>query len=125
MRVNKYVTLIKSSQQPKCIIKKKIPMLNLNKLKPKINDICRSLPVKRLGIYGSALTDKFSSNSDVDVLVLFNSDEKIDYFDNYFKLKEELEKIFEREIDLIIDKPFKNPIFSRSVEKSRLTIYER
>ena len=100
-------------------------MLNLNKLMPKIINICKSLPVKRLGIYGSALTDKFSSDSDVDVLVLFDSDENIDYFDNYFKLKEQLEKIFEREIDLIIDKPFKNPIFSRSVEKTRMTIYER
>jgi uncharacterized protein len=100
-------------------------MINLNTLKPKIDNICKSLPVKRLGIYGSALTDKFSSDSDVDILVLFDSDKKIDYFDNYFDLKEQLEKIFEREVDLIIDKPFKNPIFRNSVEKSRLTIYER
>jgi uncharacterized protein len=100
-------------------------MLNLNTLKPKINNICKSLPIKRLGIYGSALTDKFTSDSDVDVLVLFDTDRKIDYFDNYFKLKEQLEIIFKREVDLIIDKPFKNPIFNKSVEKSRLTIYER
>ncbi len=100
-------------------------MLNLNTLKPKINNICKTLPIKRLGIYGSALTDKFTSDSDVDVLVLFDTDKKIDYFDNYFKLKEQLEIIFKREVDLIIDKPFKNPIFNKSVEKSRLTIYER
>jgi predicted nucleotidyltransferase len=100
-------------------------MLNLNTLKTKINNICKTLPIKRLGIYGSALTDKFTSDSDVDVLVLFDTDKKIDYFDNYFKLKEQLEIIFKREVDLIIDKPFKNPIFNKSVEKSRLTIYER
>jgi uncharacterized protein len=100
-------------------------MLNLNTLKPKINNICKTLPIKRLGIYGSALTDKFTSDSDVDVLVLFDTDRKIDYFDNYFKLKEQLEIIFKHEVDLIIDKPFKNPIFNKSVEKSRLTIYER
>jgi uncharacterized protein len=100
-------------------------MLNLNILKPQITNICSSMPVKRLGIYGSALTDNFSSDSDVDVLVLFDSDENIDYFDNYFSLKEELEKIFEREVDLIIDKSFKNPVFNRSVEESRMTIYER
>ena len=100
-------------------------MLSLNKVKPQIDTICRSLPVKRLGIYGSALTDAFSSDSDVDILVLFDSDKKIDYFDTYFNLKEQLEKIFEREVDLIIDKQFKNPVFGKSVEKSRLTLYER
>ncbi len=100
-------------------------MLNLKKVKPKINDICSLLPVKRLGIYGSALTDKFSPESDIDVLVLFDSDENIDYFDSYFTLKEQLEEVFEREVDLIIDKHFKNPVFRRSVEKSRMTIYER
>jgi uncharacterized protein len=100
-------------------------MINLNTIKPRINDVCKSLPVIRLGIYGSVLTDKFTYDSDVDVLVLFDSDKKFDYFDNYFKLKEQLEEIFEREVDLIVDKPFKNPIFRHSVEKSRLTIYER
>lgn len=100
-------------------------MLNLTEHKPEINNICRSLPVKRLGIFGSALTDKFSSDSDIDILVLFDSDENIDYFDNYFTLKERLEKIFKHEVDLVIDKTFKNPVFNRSVENSRLTIYER
>ncbi len=100
-------------------------MLNFDTLKPRINNICKTLPIKRLGIYGSALTDKFTSDSDADVLVLFDSDKKINYFDNYFKLKEQLEIIFEREVDLIVDKQFKNPIFSKSAEKSRLTIYER
>ncbi|MBM4272047.1 MAG: hypothetical protein FJ139_07830 [Deltaproteobacteria bacterium] len=100
-------------------------MIDLAKLKPDIERVCRLLPIKRLGLFGSASTKSLSAHSDVDVLVVFDSDESIDLFDKYFELKEQLEKIFERNVDLIVDKPFKNPIFRESVEKSRIVIYER
>ena len=100
-------------------------MIDLVKLKPKIENICRKLPVKRLGLFGSALTHNFPPNSDIDVLVVFDSDENIDFFSKYFELKEQLEGIFNREIDLVVDKPFRNPIFRKSVEKTRTVIYER
>lgn len=88
-------------------------MIDLAILKPKIETICRKLPVKRLGLFGSALTDHFSPTSDIDVLVVFDSDESIDLFNKYFELKEQLEEIFNREIDLIVDKPFRNPVFKK------------
>ncbi len=100
-------------------------MIDLTKLKPEIERICRLLPVKRLGIYGSALTRSFSPGSDVDILVVFDSDENVDLFDKYFELKEQLEKIFGREVDLVVDKPFKNPVFREAVEKTRTIVYER
>lgn len=100
-------------------------MLNYSELKPEIERVCRSLPVKRLGLFGSVLTQDFASDSDVDVLVVFDSDENIDLFDKYFELKEKLSKIFNRDIDLVVDKPFKNPIFRASVEKTRTVVYER
>ena len=100
-------------------------MVDLAKLKPEIERICRRMPVKRLGLFGSVLSQKFGPSSDVDVLVVFDSDEKFDRFDKYFELKEQLEKIFKREVDLIVDKPFKNPVFREVVEKTRTVIYER
>ena len=100
-------------------------MIDLAKLKPEIERICRLLPIKRLGLYGSALTQSFSPTSDVDVLVVFDSDENVDLFDQYFELKERLEEVFGREVDLIVDKPFRNPVFRESVEKTRAIIYER
>ena len=100
-------------------------MIDLNKIKSEIKEICRALPVKRLGLFGSILTDDLTPESDVDVLVVFDPDEKVDLFDKYFELKEELSKIFNREIDLVVDKPFRNPIFRESIEKTRTTIYER
>ena len=100
-------------------------MINFNEIKPEIERVCRALPVKRLGFFGSALTQDFPPESDVDVLVVFDSDYEIDFFDKYFELKEQLARIFNRDIDLVVDKPFKNPIFRESVEKTRTVIYER
>lgn len=100
-------------------------MINYLELKSEIDHVCRKLPVKRLGLFGSALTKDFSPDSDVDVLVVFDSTEDVDLFDKYFELKEQLTKIFNRDIDLVVDRPFRNPIFRESVEKTRTILYER
>jgi uncharacterized protein len=100
-------------------------MIDIPQLKLQIDSICQKLPVKRLGVFGSILTTDFKPESDVDVLVVFDADSKTDLFDKYFELKERLEKLFEREVDLVVDRPFKNPIFKDSIEKTRTVIYER
>jgi predicted nucleotidyltransferase len=100
-------------------------MIDIEKIKPEIERVCRSLPVKRLGLFGSALSQNFSQNSDIDILVIFDSDENIDLFDKYFELKEQLQEIFKREVDLVVDKKFKNPVFREVVARTRTIIYER
>ncbi len=102
-----------------------IIMINPLEFKSEIERVCRTLPVKRLGLFGSYLTRDFTSDSDIDVLVVFDADEKVDLFEKYFDLKEQLTKIFNRNVDLVIDKHFRNPIFRESVEKTRTIIYER
>lgn len=93
--------------------------------KPKITKICEAMPIKRLGLFGSILNDNYNSESDIDVLVLFEENKDIDIFNNYFELKEKLEEIFNRRVDLVIDKNFRNPYFKKSIEKTRQIIYER
>ena len=100
-------------------------MIDIEAIKPEIERICRRLSVKRLGLFGSAVSDNFSQSSDVDVLVIFDSSENIDLFDKYFELKEQLEKIFKREIDLVVDRKFKNPVLRESIDGTRTIIYER
>jgi predicted nucleotidyltransferase len=100
-------------------------MVNIEKIKPEVEQVCRRLPVKRLGLFGSALGRDFSQTSDVDVLVIFDSGEDIDLFDGYFELKEQLEKIFRRAVDLVVDKKFKNPVLRESINRTRVIIYER
>ena len=100
-------------------------MLDIEKFKPEIERVCRDLPVKRLGLFGSALDRNFSEDSDVDVLVIFDSDENIDLFSKYFELKEQLEQIFDREVDLVVDKKSRNPVLRKSIDRTRTVIYER
>jgi predicted nucleotidyltransferase len=100
-------------------------MIGLSKLKPKIEDVCKTMPVKCLDVFGSALTKEFRPGSDVDILVVFDTDENIDLFDAHFEVKERLEAVFRRGVDLTVDKPFKNPIFRDAVERTRIAVYER
>lgn len=100
-------------------------MINLEQYYNQIKQICDALPVKRLGLFGSVLNKKFTTESDIDVLVLFDEKQEIDLFDNYFKLKEKLEEVFNRQVDLVIEKNFENPFFKKSIEQSREIIYER
>ena len=100
-------------------------MIDIEKIKPEIERVCRRLPVKRLGLFGSALSRNFSQASDIDILVIFDSGENIDLFDKYFELKEQLEEIFKREVDLVVDRKFRNPVLRKSIDRTRTVIYER
>jgi uncharacterized protein len=100
-------------------------MIDIQDIRPAVETICRRLPVKRLGLFGSAVRDDFAARSDVDVLVVFDSRPDVDLFDSYFELKEQLEGLFERPVDLTVDKDFRNPVFREAVDKSRVVIYER
>jgi len=102
-----------------------LAMIDIEKIKPQVERLCRALPVKRLGLFGSALSRDFSRSSDVDVLVIFDSGENIDLFDEYFQLKEQLEKIFQREVDLVVDRKFKNPVLREEIDRTRVVIYEQ
>jgi len=62
-------------------------MIDIEKIKPEIERVCRRLPVKQLGLFGSALSQNFSQASDVDVLVIFDSGGNVDLFEKYFELK--------------------------------------
>ena len=56
--------------------------------------------VKRIGLFGSFLTNKQKSDSDIDILVEFKKGEKT--FDNYMDLKFYLENLFKHDVDLVI-----------------------
>jgi len=52
-------------------------------------------------------------------------DENIDLFNKYFESKERLEDMFKRQVDLIVDRKFKNPVLRESIDRTRIIIYER
>lgn len=85
--------------------------------------LCQRFHVRRLSIFGSAITAGFDpETSDVDFLVEFD-DDVADRFDAYFGLKEELESLLGRPVDLVTPKSLENPYFAESVERSRRELY--
>lgn len=84
---------MKSKLTPKKIIK------TLKENKDKI----RKVGVKKIGLFGSYVKGKGGKNSDIDFLIEF---EVID-FDKYFYMLKLLEKLFQKKVDLVIEKDLK------------------
>ncbi len=92
---------------------------------PQLIQLCKSYKVESLYIFGSVNTETFRPDSDVDFLITFGDVDLFDYFDNYLDLKEKLEEIFKRPVDLVEEKTVKNPVLRRSIDKNKLLIYGR
>lgn len=88
-------------------------------------DLCKRHKVKELYVFGSALTSKFNDSSDIDFLVQFENVDLLEYADNYFDLKEKLEKLLGREIDLLENQAIRNPIFRRVLDREKRIVYDR
>jgi len=89
----------------------------------KIKEYCKKYKVKELYAVGSVVSDKFSENSDIDLLIEFDNISIEEYTDNYFTLHKLFRKIFNRKIDLITEKSLSNPFFIKSIEKSKQLLY--
>lgn len=88
-----------------------------------ISKLCKSHKVRSLYAFGSVLTDKFNSESDIDLVVDFEPLDVLEYADNYFELKFALQDILKRPIDLLEDKAIKNPYFRDTINQQRQLIY--
>ena len=88
--------------------------------------LCRRNGAHRQDLFGSAIRDDFDAqNSDLDFLVEFENLEPAQYAQAYFALKEGLERIFERPVDLVTENNLDNPYFRRRVQSERLNLYAR
>ncbi|MCJ7739683.1 MAG: nucleotidyltransferase domain-containing protein [Anaerolineae bacterium] len=90
----------------------------------KASDLCDAYGVIRLDVFGSASRDDFDpEQSDIDFLVEFAKVHPLGAFDRYFGLKEALEELFQRSVDLIDAKAIRNPYFRQVVENDKVLVY--
>jgi uncharacterized protein len=89
-----------------------------------IQTLCKKYNVKSLHAFGSVCTDRFSENSDIDLLVSFHPMDYGDYADAYFELADSLEELLQRPVDLVTEKSLANPYFINSVNKHKELLYE-
>lgn len=84
---------------------------------------CQRYGVARLRMFGSAVTGRFDPNrSDVDFFVDFLP-EVADLLGNYLALKEELERIFDRKVDLVMSDAVENPYFAAEAFRAAQDVY--
>lgn len=89
-----------------------------------LGELCRRYRVRRLFLFGSAARDDFDpARSDVDLLVEFEAFPAGGYADAYFGLRESLEALFGREVDLVALSAVRNPYMRADIERTRALLY--
>ncbi len=91
--------------------------------KSKIKTLCQKYKVRKLFAFGSVLTEQFTAESDVDLIVDFDKKAIKDYFVNFFDFKYSLEEVLEREVDLMEEQPIRNSFLKKSIENTKTLIY--
>jgi predicted nucleotidyltransferase len=88
-----------------------------------VEALCRRYHVKRLELFGSAADGTFDpARSDLDfVLEFLPAAGRV--FHGYFDLKDDLERLFGRKVDLVMPGAIRNPYFRAAVDRQRMPVY--
>jgi uncharacterized protein len=87
----------------------------------RIAEFCRRHHIRWLALFGSVLRDDFRADSDVDVLVEFEPDQRYTYF-TLSQLEEELAALLGRRIDVHIPKSL-HPFLRDKVLRQAEAVY--
>ena len=87
-----------------------------------IATFCQEHHLIKLAFFGSVLTDRFGSDSDVDVLVTFAADARWSLMD-WADMVDELEEIFARRVDLVEQQGLRNPFRRKAILDSAEVIH--
>ncbi|MCM1309462.1 MAG: nucleotidyltransferase domain-containing protein [Bacteroides sp.] len=89
--------------------------------------LCKKYKVDKLWVFGSILTSKFNSNSDVDFSVNFDAEtirrEGLDWSDIFFGFIHDLEYLLNRRVDMVCDDEVKNSFFRKELDNTKQLIY--
>lgn len=98
----------------------------LQRHRNQVAELCRKASARRLDAFGSAVRDDFDpARSDLDFVVDFDAKTPAEYANSYFELKEGLEALFGRPVDLVTERSLTNPYFRNRIAGQRQTIYAR
>jgi predicted nucleotidyltransferase len=97
--------------------------LFLEKL-PQVRQILRDHRVKSAHVFGSVCTDRFSEDSDIDLLVSFKKIPFGQYAENFWSLEESLQGLFQRNVDIVVEKNLRNPYFIKVMNQTKMAIYD-
>jgi|SRR3989304_4972857 len=90
----------------------------------KLRQYCQEYDVEKLYAFGSVMTDNFSDNSDIDLIIKFKEIPFEKYADNYFNLHEMFEKLLNCKVDLVTENSLSNPYFIKKINQTKTVLYE-
>jgi len=85
-------------------------------------ELCQKWKVTELSLFGSILRDDFGPDSDIDVLVVFQTDAPWSMW-NLMDMKAELEALFDRPVDLVEKEALRNPWRKRRILSTYEVVY--
>lgn len=88
-----------------------------------IHILCDQHCVKSLFAFGSVTTDRFTLDSDIDLIVDIEAQDPLEYTDHYFELKFRLEEILQRDIDLLEQKSIRNSFLKQEIDRTKILVY--
>ncbi|WNZ26522.1 nucleotidyltransferase family protein [Leptolyngbya sp. NK1-12] len=87
-----------------------------------IAEFCQRWKIIEFAFFGSVLRDDFRPDSDIDVLVTFSPDSSWSLFD-WVDMKDELEALFGRKVDIADKEGLKNPYRRQEILRTQQVIY--
>lgn len=88
--------------------------------------LCKSHNVSTLFAFGSVVTDRFDeAQSDIDLLVELDEPDPLLKGEKLMSLWDGFEVFFQRKVDLITKKALENPFLIKSIDDSKVLIYDR
>lgn len=98
------------------------PLIENNK--EAIAALCRKYGVKELYAFGSVVRDDFGPDSDVDFQVRYPEQKSAtDQFDIYIALKNDLEALLQREVDLVELDTIRNKYLRFFINQEKKALY--
>src|ERR1035437_1053724 len=92
---------------------------------PLVIELFKNHKIKNAYVFGSAVTNKFNENSDVDFLINFvDGLDPLEQGELKWSLRFALEDTIHRNIDLLSENSLTNPYFIQSINQNKQLIYE-
>ena len=84
--------------------------------------LARRWRIEELAVFGSVTRDDFDRDSDIDVLVTFERGSTWSLWD-FIDLKEQLERLFGRPVDLVEKQALRNPYRRQHILSTARVVY--
>jgi predicted nucleotidyltransferase len=96
----------------------------ITKNKQKLIALFKKNKVKKAYVFGSVLNSSFNENSDIDLIIDFESNlQPLEKGELWWNLYEDLKKLFNKEVDIINESKIKNPYFLQEINSTKELIY--